>query len=81
MYEVSKELDKLVKLEDLNFGKNFLEACDVANFQNRSYIITSTCDKLVHLIVYENGKLRFLNSLPGHLNKVKTIEVLHQPEG
>ena len=65
-------------LEALNFGNNFLETCSVLFFKNQTFILLSGCDYLIYVYKFQNSKIEFLNSLPGHQNKVKTISVSPQ---
>jgi len=52
-----------------------MEACEIIYFQDLVLAVISTCDNLAHVFIFENNQLDFLNSLPGHLNKIKAIEI------
>ena len=67
--------NELISLQTLNFKKNYLEACESIFFKEDMYVIVSTCDNLAHILQFDlkTKQFVFLNSLPGHLNKIKVI--------
>lgn len=72
IYEIKKSQ---ILLEELKFGNNFLETSSILNYKTQTLILLSGCDYLIYVYNFKNSKINFLNSLPGHQNKIKAITV------
>lgn len=67
-------LEKKKIEEELCFKGNFLETSELLIFQGVPYLLVTACDNLIHVYQVEE-KMIFLNSLPGHANKVTALAV------
>ena len=65
--------EKLQPLEELDFNTNYVESCSAKIHNETPYIFITACDNYIHVYKLDENKLIFLNSLPGHQNKIKAI--------
>lgn len=61
-------------LDEIVFANNFLECCESFVFKGKIFFLLTTCDNYVHVFEVDR-KFLFLNSLPGHTNKIMSLSV------
>ena len=71
---VKKFGENMVEVDKIEFETNLLEICNTLKFQDQVYLLVACCDDLIHVFQL-NPEVEFLNSLPGHKNKIKAISV------